>query len=1319
MGSLSQYDRRACPLAAALSLLISTAVSAQTSVTTNRNDLARTGANLSEPSLTTTNVNVAQFGKLFERTVDDEVYAQPLYVANVNVPGVGVRNVVYVATVRNTVYAFDADDPTASSPLWRRVLINPPQVVSVHRSDVGQACGTYLDLAGNIGIIGTPVIDPTSQTIYFVARTKESGTFVQRLHALDITTGNNRAGSPVVIQGSVRGWASGTADGVVPFNARTQNQRAGLMLLNGIVYIAWASHCDQGPYHGWILGYNASTLQQTFVYNTTPDGGWGGIWQSGQALSADPAGNIYTLNGNGDFDANSGGRNFGTSIQKISPAGAVLDWFTPYNWQFLNNTDGDLFWGAVHIPNTNLVLGGGKQGLVYVLDRDNMGHIRSGNDGQIVQSFQGSTSGRMNGSPVFWNTPTNGPVIYLWPAGDPLKAFRLVNGRFQTTPVAESTARAPSSMPGGIMSLSAFGSTPGSGILWATMSNSGDANSETQPGIVRAYDANDVRRELWNSEQNATRDRLGNFAKFNPPTIANGKLYVPTFSNKLVAYGLLGGTPGNQAPVVNAGSDQAITLPATASLSGTVIDDGNPNPPGVLTVTWSQVTGPGTVSFGAPNLLSTSASFSTAGTYTLRLTASDGAAGGSDELVVTVAPSVGSGTGLRAEYFNDAGNGAYFTTAAGTRVDATIDFSWGASPGTGVQADNFSVRWTGQVQAPLTGNYTFTTESNDGIRLWVNSQLVIDNWADHTAVLNTSAAVPLVMNTNYDIRLEFYDHTGPAVARLLWTPPGQALQVIPQTRLFPAPAPNQPPTVNAGPDQAITQPNTATLQGSASDDGLPAPSALTYAWTKISGREESENPVVFSNPSSLTTTVTFPAADIYVLRLTVTDGALTASDDVIVTVSAVNQAPTVSAGADRTVTLPNTLSLAGTASDDGLPNPPAALTTTWSRVSGPGGANAVTFGNVNALNTTASFSTAGTYVLRLTASDSVLSAFDELTVTVSAANQAPTVSAGADRTVTLPNTLSLAGTASDDGLPNPPATLTTTWSRVSGPGTVTFGNVNALSTTASFSAAGSYVLRLTASDSVLSTSDDLTVTVSASNQAPTVNAGADRAVTLPNTLSLAGTASDDGLPNPPATLTTTWSRVSGPGTVTFGNANALSTTAGFSAAGSYVLRLTASDSVLSATDDVSVTVDAATGAPGTGLTGQYYSDRTLTTLRLTRTDPIVNFNWGSGSPAANIPNNNFSVRWTGQVRPPVSGQYVFSTVADDGVRLWVNGQLVIDAPNDRGASTNTSAQITLTADTNYAIQLEYYERTGSAAITLNWAFPGQSTQIIPQIRLYP
>ena len=544
-----------------LALLIAPTVAwAQTSVTTNRNDLARTGANLSEATLNTTNVNVSEFGKLFERVVDDEVYAQPLYVPNVNIPGVGVRNVLYVATVRNTVYAFDADNPAASTPLWRNSYINTPQIVPVNRTDVGQTCGTYLDFAGNIGIVGTPVIDPVSQTMYFVVRTKEQGVFRQRLHAVDIHDGTARH-APTLITATVTGTGAGSVGGTITFNAQTQNQRPGLMLLNGVVYIAWASHCDQNPYQGWVMGYDAATLQQVMSFNVAPDGFEGGIWQSGQAMSADASGNIYLITGNGTFDAHQGGRDYGSSVLKISPTGTVLDWFTPHNFDFLNTTDGDLITGAVLIPGTNLVVGAGKQGVVYVLDRTNMGHFRSGSDNQIVQSFQGSTAGRMNGSPVVWNTPTNGSVMYLWPGGDPLKAYRLVSGRFQTTPIAQSTQISPSSMPGGIMSLSAFDSVPGTGILWATMSNAGDANNQTQPGILRAYDADNVTRELWNSRQNAARDDLGTFAKFNPPTIVNGKVYVATFSNKVIAYGLLGGAPGNQPPVVNAGADQTITLP--------------------------------------------------------------------------------------------------------------------------------------------------------------------------------------------------------------------------------------------------------------------------------------------------------------------------------------------------------------------------------------------------------------------------------------------------------------------------------------------------------------------------------------------------------------------------------------------------------------------------------------------------------------------------------------------------------------------------------------------------------------------------------------
>ena len=491
--------------------------------------------------------------------------------------------------------------------------------------------------------------------------------------------------------------------------------------------------------------------------------------------------------------------------------------------------------------------------------------------------------------------------------------------------------------------------------------------------------------------------------------------------------------PVNTPPVVSAGSDQAIVLPATASLSGTATDDGLPNPPGALTTTWSVVSGTGTVTFANPAALATTASFSAVGTYTLRLTANDSVLSGMDDVVITV--------------------------------------------------------------------------SN--------------------------------------------------------TPPV-----------------NLPPVVNAGPDQAITLPATASLTGTASDDGQPnPPAALTTTWSKVSG----PGTVTFANANALSTTATFSLAGSYTLRLTANDSALSASDDIVITVSQVNLPPVVNAGPDQAITLPATASLTGTASDDGLPRPPAAVTTTWSKVSGPG---TVTFGNASALSTTATFSLAGSYTLRLTATDSALSASDDIVITVNPVNLPPVVNAGPDQAITLPATASLTGTASDDGQPSPPAALTTTWSKVSGPGTVTFGDASALSTTATFSLAGGYTLRLTANDGALSASDDIVVTVNPAppvNQAPVVNAGPDQTITLPATASLTGTASDDGLPRPPATVTTTWSKVSGPGTVTFGSASALSTTATFSTSGSYTLRLTASDSALSATDDVVITVNATGTTPCAGL----------------------------------------------------------------------------------------------------------------------------------------
>ena len=304
----------------------------QVNVWTHRYDNARTGANLAETQLNTSDVNPAQFGKLFSYAVDADIYAQPLVIAGVDIQGKGVHDAVYVATNNNSVYAFDADNNQGANgqPLWH-VNFNGPGVTPIPASDTG-AQGN-IRTPGPIGIMGTPVIDQTTGTMYLVARTKETVgstvNYVQRLHALDITSGAEKFSGPVVIQASVAGTGYDNVGGSVTFNPLMENQRAGLTLANGNVYIAWASYGDTDPYHGWVMAYSASTLQQVGVLCVTPDGERGGIWQSGQPLSVDTSGNLYVATANGDFD---GVRNFGESILKLNAnLSSVLDWFTPDN----------------------------------------------------------------------------------------------------------------------------------------------------------------------------------------------------------------------------------------------------------------------------------------------------------------------------------------------------------------------------------------------------------------------------------------------------------------------------------------------------------------------------------------------------------------------------------------------------------------------------------------------------------------------------------------------------------------------------------------------------------------------------------------------------------------------------------------------------------------------------------------------------------------------------------------------------------------------------------------------------------------------------
>jgi hypothetical protein len=531
--------RNACaPALCCLTLLFcwpgfSSTASAATAVLTQHNDNNRSGANLTEMLLNTNNVNTNTFGLLYTLAVDDQIYAQPLVMTNVAVPGHGVHDLVYVATVNDSVYAFDADDPTVTSAYWTRSFIAPPNIVAPRNSDMLGACGgNYQDFSGNMGIVGTPVIDPVSGTLFLVARTKEFGSsYVQRLYALDLATGADKPNSPVII----------AANNGFDFDPYKQNQRPALLLTHGNVYITWSSHCDWTPYHGWIIGYDATDLSQPPVStNATPSGSQAGIWMSNNGPAADEAGNIYVSTGNGTFD---GFSNFGESFLKWTNSNGALcisSWFTPYNWATLNAGDQDLGTGGVLlIPGTSLMLSGGKAGVMYLVNRDNMGQLSSsGSDNNIIQSWSiGAHS--VHCGPVWWNGP-NGSFAYLWGASsDRLRQYQFTNNlKFNTTAYSQSPTPGGSGQPGGILSLSANGARPGTGILWASV-NSSDANQAIVAGSLHAYSAEHVTNELWNSSQLLSRDGYGNLAKFVAPTIANGRVYIATFSKRLDVYGLL------------------------------------------------------------------------------------------------------------------------------------------------------------------------------------------------------------------------------------------------------------------------------------------------------------------------------------------------------------------------------------------------------------------------------------------------------------------------------------------------------------------------------------------------------------------------------------------------------------------------------------------------------------------------------------------------------------------------------------------------------------------------------------------------------------
>lgn len=447
-------------------------------VLTQHNDLSRTGANPSETILTPANVSSA-FGRLFTNAVDGEVYAQPLYVENLKLSG-GTHNVVFVCTESNSVYAFDAD--TAGITYWHDKLgtaFKPPADCS--------------DLVPVVGITGTPVIDLSRGTIYVESKLSTGS---HQLHALSITNGAEKFGGPVTIA------ATG-------FTGSIEHQRTGMLLMSNVVYFGFASHCDEGAYHGFLLGYNATNLALKYTFNVTPTGSQGGIWSSGMAPAADTNGNIYVMTGNGTFD---GITNFSMCMIKLSSSLAVLDYAAPSNWASLSGADLDFGSGGAVLLPPHYAVGIGKDTNLCMADINNMGHV-----GGFVQTFtaessEGDTVGK---SPVYWQGPAM-QYLFLMHANNPTKSFQFTGSSISPAPLGVSSFT-PDDRVGGL-SLSANGTN--NGILWEIGSDS----------KLRAYDAVKFPNVLWTGS-------IGTYVKMNCPTIANGKVYIGT-SNMLGVWGL-------------------------------------------------------------------------------------------------------------------------------------------------------------------------------------------------------------------------------------------------------------------------------------------------------------------------------------------------------------------------------------------------------------------------------------------------------------------------------------------------------------------------------------------------------------------------------------------------------------------------------------------------------------------------------------------------------------------------------------------------------------------------------------------------------------
>ena len=793
-------------------------------VLTSHNDNTRQGANTDEVVLTRTVVGSGNFGKITSFVVDGQIHGQPLILTGVSVPNLGIRDLVFAVTQHDSVYALDANGPigTQSGEIWHTSFINPAAgVTTVPIADVNSA-----DIPTEIGITSTPVIDPDTGVIYVEAKTKEPGpVYVHRLHALDVRTGAEIPGSPVIITASVRGNGDGN-DGLgnIPFNPLRQMCRPGLTLLktsaftNPIVYLAFASHGDNGPYHGWLLGYDARTLKQVHVFNSTPNGGLGGFWMAGNGPAADSNGNLFLITGNGGYNGGASYRNFGDSYLRVSTASSRLilaDWFTPFNQAALNAVDADLGSGGnIVLPDAvgsvnhpHLLVGCGKEGKIYLLDRDNMGQFNPVADTQIVQSLAGVIPGTWS-SPAFFNGR-----LYYQGVGDVLKALAISNASISRTIVSKSAQ--PFGYPGATPSISAHGLDDS--IAWVLQT---DGAENGGPAILHAYNADNLQQELYNSSAQFARDNPGPAVKYAVPTVANGHVYVGTGS-ALSIFGIanLVSTPTLSPSIAKFTNGVQVSI-QVATPGAQIVYTADGSEPNLQSLPYQ-----------APILVTNSMTLR-AKAFAPGLTPSQTAVG----VYYNTMPG-GSGTGLQGDYFTEQ---SMTLTPPSTlsRFDPGINFNWGlGSPAPLISPDWFTVRWIGQLQAQFSEPYTIYFTAEDGVRLWLNGQKLIDEWIAGGPT-EFRATNSLVAGQRYDLKIEYFASTGPSSALLEWSSPSTPRQPIPVAQLFP-PIPNLPPTVSwvtPSVGSTVAGPASLLLSVSASDPDGSIQTVAFYNGTSLIGQ---------------------------------------------------------------------------------------------------------------------------------------------------------------------------------------------------------------------------------------------------------------------------------------------------------------------------------------------------------------------------------------------------------------------------------------------------------------------------------------------------